>query len=81
MVYFLLRPINLKYDKIWWKEALSLKTTECNFCGNKILTDFDYCIFCWESVKIECKECKNKYPINRDYCDNCGAPNVVTLEE
>lgn len=75
-LYILIRPIFYKYDKNGWKESLALQVTICRDCWNFNLNEFDHCISCWSSLKIECKECKNKYPSWWDYCSKCWAPNI-----
>jgi len=75
-LYFLIRPIFYKYDKNGWKEALALQTIVCRDCWSFNLSEFNNCIACWSSLKIECKECKNKYSSNWDYCQKCWAPNI-----
>lgn len=75
-IYFLIRPLNYKYDKIFWRETILLNSIECPDCWWINLKDFDYCIYCWENLQLECKECKAKYPFDYEYCPKCSAPNL-----
>lgn len=76
MIYFLIRPIRYKFDKIFWRESIIANTMICPKCWNNNLKENNYCDDCWESLKCSCKECKQKFPITDEYCKNCGAPNI-----
>lgn len=75
-LYFLLRPLRFKWDRIWWREATTAQTTTCPSCAMKNPLHHDFCIACGQKLVIDCKECKHNYPWVYDYCPQCGAPNI-----
>ncbi len=76
LVYILIRPVNYKYDKIPWREALVLWIVQCTWCEWQNNKENKHCIFCWKWLNIDCKECKTKYPEEYEYCPNCWAPTL-----
>ncbi len=74
-IYFLIRPIRLQDDIEWRKSiaCLSITCLECDMINHK---DNDFCVWCWENLKLVCKECAKKYYNGYDYCPHCWAPNI-----
>jgi len=74
-LYFIIRPVRLQ-DDIAWRKSLENLSIECLECWTLNHKDNNFCVNCWEDLKIDCKECKNKYYSWYDYCPYCGAPNL-----
>jgi predicted amidophosphoribosyltransferase len=81
MIYFLIRPIRYKFDKIFWRESILANTVICSKCGTNNLRDHNYCTDCGEWLKSICKECKKDFSKTDEYCTDCGAPNMDTIEK
>lgn len=75
-LYFLIRPVQYKFDKNWWRESLLANSIQCIWCGNINPISCNNCTQCWVKLKVECKECKKAYPYEWEYCGNCWAPNI-----
>lgn len=75
-IYFLVRPISLKTDRIPWREACASNLVACYNCQTLNPKEYVCCISCGERLKIKCKECGNTYAHSFAYCNNCGAPNI-----
>lgn len=75
-LYFLIRPVQYKFDKNWWREALLSTTIECMDCWKINPITNNNCTNCGWNLKITCKECKTKYSYEFWYCPNCWAPNI-----
>ncbi len=75
-LYFVIRPISYKKDRIPRREACASTMIHCYNCGTLNAKEYLCCIACGERLKIKCKECGNSYPHSFSYCNICGAPNV-----
>ncbi len=75
-LYFLIRPLSYKRDRIPRREACASNLISCYNCST--LNDKEYvcCIACGEKLQIKCKECGNHYAHSFAYCNICGAPNI-----
>ena len=75
-LYFLVRPISFKKDRIPRREACASSLVECYNCHTLNPKEYVCCVACGERLKIKCKECGNSYPHSFGYCNICGAPNI-----
>ena len=75
-VYFIIRPVSYKKDRIPWRESCALNLTACGNCTTLNPREYECCIACGEKLKIVCKECGKEYPQAYAYCPICGAPNI-----
>ena len=75
-IYLFLRPTRYKWDRIGWREALSVQVASCPACTRKNPLHHDFCVYCGQQVTVKCKECKSSYQWQYDYCSQCGAANV-----
>ncbi len=75
-LYFLIRPISYKNDRIPWREACASNLVPCYNCHTLNPKEYVCCIACGERLKIKCKECWNSYVHSFAYCNICGAPNI-----
>jgi len=75
-LYFLIRPLSYKSDRIPWREACASNLVPCYNCNTLNSKEYVCCIACWERLKIKCKECWNSYAHSFAYCNVCGAPNI-----
>lgn len=80
-LYFLVRPVNYKYDAIPYREALLSNVVICDMCSMINSLDNKYCVWCGKKMHTECKECKHQYNEQWDYCPACWAPNSNFLLE
>ncbi len=72
-IYILIRP----YWYLYQKKSITIDNQIiCDNCKHKNNISNDFCIFCWDGLKVICKECKNTLPSNYQYCCKCGAPNL-----
>ncbi|MCX6823868.1 MAG: hypothetical protein NT085_01980 [candidate division SR1 bacterium] len=75
-LYFLIRPIMYKSDRIPRREACASNLVPCYNCNTLNPKEYVCCIACGERLKIKCKECGNNYAHSFAYCNICGAPNI-----
>jgi hypothetical protein len=75
-LYLAVRPVTYKIDKMPRREAGLLKIVSCYNCWMLNDKKYNYCVKCWEILKVKCKECWNQYPHDYQYCNGCGAPNI-----
>ncbi len=75
-LYFLIRPLSYKKDRIPWREACASNLIPCYNCSTLNAKEYVCCIACGERLKIKCKECWNNYAHSFAYCNICGAPNI-----
>ena len=75
-LYFLVRPISYKRDRIPRREACASNLVPCYNCTTLNPKEYVCCIACGERLKIKCKECWNSYAHSFAYCNICGAPNI-----
>ena len=75
-IYFLVRPISLKTDRIPWREACAANLVPCYNCATLNPKEYECCIACGERLKIKCKQCGTTYAHSFAYCNHCGAPNL-----
>ncbi len=75
-LYFLIRPISYKRDRIPRREACASNLVPCYNCNTLNPKEHICCIVCGERLKIKCKECWNNYAHSFGYCNVCGAPNI-----
>lgn len=75
-LYFLIRPISYKKDRIPRREACASNLVECYNCNTLNPKEYVCCIACGERLKVKCKECWNSYSHSFAYCNICGAPNI-----
>lgn len=75
-LYFIVRPLFYKHDKLAWRESLLLEVNTCYNCNTINHKDNIFCIACGEKIQTKCKECKHTYCSEYDYCPICWAPNI-----
>ena len=75
-IYFLIRPISYKSDRIPRREACASNLVPCYNCNTLNSKEYICCIACGERLKVKCKECGNNYVHSFAYCNICGAPNI-----
>ncbi len=75
-LYFLIRPLSYKMDRIPWREACASNLIACYNCGTLNAKEHVCCVSCGERLKVKCKECWNSYAHSFAYCNICGAPNI-----
>lgn len=75
-LYFLIRPMSYKNDRIPRREACASNLVPCYNCNTLNPKEYVCCIACGERLKIKCKECWNNYAHSFAYCNICGAPNI-----
>lgn len=75
-LYFLVRPLSYKWDRIPRREACASNLVPCYNCNTLNAKEYVCCIACGERLKIKCKECGNNYAHSFAYCNICGAPNI-----
>ena len=75
-LYFLVRPLSYKKDRIPWREACASNLVPCYNCSTLNPKEYVCCIACGERLKVKCKECWNSYAHSFAYCNICGAPNI-----
>lgn len=75
-IYFLVRPLSYKTDRIPRREACASTLIPCYNCSTLNAKEYVCCIACGERLKIKCKECWNSYAHSFAYCNICGAPNI-----
>jgi RNA polymerase subunit RPABC4/transcription elongation factor Spt4 len=79
-LYLIMRPVYFKKDKIPRREANATNLVVCYNCKTLNPKEYNCCINCWEHLKVKCKECEGKYPHDYHYCNQCGAPNIETVD-
>lgn len=75
-IYFLVRPLSYKKDRIPRREACASNLIPCYNCSTLNSKEYVCCIACGERLKVKCKECWNSYAHSFAYCNICGAPNI-----
>lgn len=75
-LYFLIRPITYKRDRIPRREACASNLVPCYNCHTLNPREYVCCIACGERLKVKCKQCGNSYAHSFAYCNICGAPNI-----
>lgn len=75
-LYFLVRPMSYKKDRIPRREACASNLIPCFNCHVLNPKEYTCCIACGERLKTKCKECWNSYAHSFAYCNSCGAPNI-----
>jgi hypothetical protein len=75
-IYFLIRPLSYKRDRIPRREACASNLIPCYNCNTLNSKEYVCCIACGERLKVKCKECGNSYAHSFAYCNICGAPNI-----
>lgn len=75
-LYFLVRPLSYKRDRIPRREACASNLVPCYNCHTLNPKEYVCCIACGERLKVKCKECWNSYAHSFAYCNICGAPNI-----
>ena len=75
-IYLFLRPIRHNWDRLWWRESLSVQVAGCPACAKKNPLHHEFCVYCGQWMTVKCKECKSTYQWAYDYCPQCGAANV-----
>ena len=56
-LYFLIRPLSYKRDRIPRREACASNLVPCYNCNTLNPREYVCCIACGERLKIKCKEC------------------------
>ncbi len=75
-LYFLIRPLSYKNDRIPRREACASNLVPCYNCSTLNAKEYVCCIACGERLKVKCKECGTNYAHSFSYCNVCGAPNI-----
>lgn len=75
-LYFFLRPMRYNWDRLWWREALSVQVASCPACAKKNPLHHEFCVYCSQQMMVKCKECKSSYQRSYDYCPQCWAANI-----
>jgi hypothetical protein len=75
-LYFLIRPLSYKNDRIPRREACASNLVECYNCHTLNPKEYICCVACGERLKVKCKECWNSYSHSFWYCNICWAPNI-----
>ncbi len=75
-IYLAFRPMRYSHDKLPRREASVMNLIVCYNCAALNPKDHDYCLACWEPLKIKCKQCGKQFAHSYGYCPDCGAPNI-----
>lgn len=75
-LYLAFRPLVYKWERGYWREAMTQGVIICPHCQNLTDENHNACVYCGENLKITCKECEHRYYRGYEYCPECGAPNL-----
>lgn len=75
-LYFAMRPVAYKKDRIPRREAAASQLIVCYNCKTFNPKGYTCCVACGEHLKVKCKQCHVEYPHDYSYCPECGAPNI-----
>lgn len=75
-LYLAFRPLVYKWERGYWREAMTQGIVPCPHCGSLVDDQHKACVFCGEYLQAECKECQHTYYRGYRYCSQCGTPNL-----
>lgn len=75
-LYLAFRPLVYKWERGYWREAMTKGVIICPHCQNLTDENHNACVYCGENLKITCKECSHRFYRGYEYCPECWAPNL-----
>lgn len=75
-LYLAFRPLVYKWERGYWREAMTRGTVVCPHCHSLVDEQHKACVFCGENLRTACKECEAQFYRGYGYCPECGAPNL-----
>ena len=75
-LYLAFRPLVYKWERGYWREAMTRGVVVCPHCHNLADEQHKACVFCGENLRTACKECEAQFYRGYGFCPECGAPNL-----